>query len=63
MSKWYPKEVYNIREDVTRENMRKYDARQARIAEAVLRVAPDYYSLPLREQIAIRKRVEKEVIA
>ena len=58
---WYPKEVYNIREDVTRENMRQYDAWQARIMAAVLRVAPDYYSLPPRERLAIRKRIEKEV--
>lgn len=58
---WYPKEVYSIREDVTRENMRQYDARQARIMEAVLRAAPDYYSLSPRERLAIRKRIEREV--
>lgn len=58
---WYPKEVYSIREDVTRENMRQYDARQARIAKAILLVAPDYYSLPWRDRIEIRKRVEMEV--
>lgn len=58
MAKWYPKEVYSIREDVTRENMRQYDLRQERILNAVLRIAPDYYSLPWRERIAIRKRAE-----
>lgn len=28
MSKCYPREVFNIREDITRENMRRYDAEQ-----------------------------------
>lgn len=58
---WYPKEVYNIREDVTRENMRKYDLRQARIMAEVLKAAPDYYSLPIRERLEIKRHVEESI--
>lgn len=58
---WYPKEVYSIREDVTRENMRKYDLRQARIRAEVLKAAPDYYSLSWRERAEVRRRVEESI--
>lgn len=57
MSNWYPNEVYNIREDVTRKNMHDYDHKQNKLMREVLKLAPNYYQLDLRERMALRQRV------
>lgn len=57
----YPKDVYNIREDITRENMRRYDAWMDRFYEIVTKKFHDYYELNLRERMKIREKVEKEI--
>ena len=57
----YPPEVYCVREDVTRENMRIYDERQRRIEAKCLELDPNYHKLGLREQYEIRKKA-KEMI-
>lgn len=57
MSNWYPAEVYNIREDVTRKNMHDYDHKQNKLMREVLKIAPNYYQLEIRERFAVRQRV------
>lgn len=57
----YPKDVYNIREDITRENMRRYDAWQDRFYEVVRERYPDYFQVGLKERMEIRKQIESEV--
>ena len=54
---WYPREVYNIREDVTRKNKQDYDHKQNKLTRECLKLDPSYYSRPLRERMAIRQRV------
>lgn len=57
----YPPEVYSVREDVTRENMRIYDQRQRLIEAKCLELRPDYYSLGLRERYEVRQRAKNLV--
>lgn len=57
----YPKEVYNIREDITRLNMKAYDARQSRIEAKILELYPNYYKMSLFERKSIRSNIEKEM--
>lgn len=57
--KYYPKEVFNIREDITRENMRRYDAAQVQIEKALLAKYPDYYSMPARQRWNIRREIDE----
>lgn len=59
--KWYPPEVFHINEDVTRRNMKAYDALKRRIEKRCLEINPDYYKLGLRERSKIRKQAENEV--
>ena len=57
----YPSWVYNIREDVTRENKKQYDATK-KIFEAKceeLALPNDYWKLPLRERMKIRDKAEE----
>ena len=57
MSNWYPNDVYNIREDVTRKNMKDYDHRQNKLLRECLKLEPDYYGKTIKERMAIRQRV------
>ena len=57
MTNWYPAETYNIREDITRRNKRNYDHKQNKLTRECLRLEPSYYTLTLRERMAIRQRV------
>lgn len=57
----YPKWVFNIREDVTRENMRIYDKQQELLRQKCLEINPNYYSLGFREKRAIRERAKGEL--
>ena len=56
----YPKEVFNIREDVTRARMKEYDKKQEAIAKRCLEIDENYYHLGLKERRAIRLKVEEE---
>ncbi len=58
-TKWYPKWVYNVREDVTRNNMKEYDRTTEIFRQKCLEINPDYYKLPLRERMAVRDEAEK----
>lgn len=57
--KYYSKEVFNIREDITRENMRRYDAAQVQIEKAILAKYPDYYGMTLRQRMEIRREIDE----
>ena len=57
----YPKEVYSIREDRTRENMRMYEVWRDKVNERCEEIDPDYYHLPLRDSYKIRKQAEEEI--
>lgn len=58
-AKYYPAEVYNKRIDITRENMRRYDAAQAKIEKAILEKYPDYYKMPFIERHKIRAEIRE----
>ena len=58
MYKYYPKEVFNIREDITRENMRRYDAAQVQIEKAILERYPDYHKMSFRDRWNIRHEID-----
>ena len=57
----YPPEVYCIREDVTRENMRKYDEYQKRLKAKCLELDSNYYSLGLRERMDVLAEAKMEI--
>jgi len=57
----YPKEVFHVREDVTRENMRAYEAKRDRFYKKCEELFPDFWSLPFRERMEIKKLVEEEM--
>ena len=56
----YPKELFSIREDVTRENIRKYEAERDRLYKKCEELYPDFWSLSFRERMKIKKKVEEE---
>lgn len=60
-SKMYPAEVFHINEDVTRRNMKAYDALQQRIEKRCLEIDPNYHKLGLLERSNLRKQAESEV--
>lgn len=57
----YPREVYSYREDITRENMRKYDVWNDKIYAETLKQFPDYHKMCLREQIKAKAKVKAEI--
>ena len=58
---YYPKEVYNIREDITRENMRRYDTWFEKVRAKQLEIDPDYYDRDLRTRYAIAEQAKAEI--
>ena len=55
-SKWYPKWVYHINEDVTRRNMAAYDREQAKREKRLLSFCPEYYSLSFIERLEVDRK-------
>lgn len=55
--KYYPAELFNANENITRKNMHDYDHKQNKLMREVLKLAPNYYQLDLRERMALRQRV------
>lgn len=51
--KYYPPYVFNINENITRENMRLYDIRQEKIYNHIKKEYPDYNKLSCIEQYKI----------
>lgn len=56
---WYPKELFSIREDITRENIRRYEKEQKRIQDECFKRYPNYINMSCRERIAIREEIKK----
>ena len=56
---YYPKEIFNIREDITRRNMQRYDAAQAKIKAAILERYPDYNKMSFVDRHAIREEIRE----
>ena len=59
--KYYPAYVFNINEDITRENMRKYDRNKKRYYDYIEEHYPNYYELPMRERMEIRDAVSEKL--
>lgn len=57
----YPREIYSIREDVTRENMRRYDAWQDRVYAEFYKRYPNARQMNLRERYDAIKSIESEI--
>lgn len=55
---WYPREVFTPREDVTRENMRKYEERQNKFYDTALSLYPDFLQRPFLERLQLREEIE-----
>ena len=55
----YPSWVYDVREDVTKANMREYDRTKKTFYDKCLELNSDYYKLGLRERMVVRDEVEK----
>ena len=57
-TKYYPRWVYNIREDITRANMEAYDKKKEKFYQKCEELNPNYYHLGLRERMAIQDKAE-----
>lgn len=55
----YPKWVFNIREDVTRENMRKYDQMKDAFYKKGVEMFPNYWEMSLVDRY--RNKVNEKV--
>lgn len=53
--KSYPSWVFNVREDITRRNMREYDRQQAAIEKRCTELHPEYRSMSLRDRYNVWK--------
>jgi hypothetical protein len=52
--KWYPKEVYNKREDITRMNKARYDLQEDQAWDTINRIEKDLQrELSMRERLTI----------
>lgn len=59
--KYYPAYVFNINEDITRENMRAYDKKKKKYYDYIEENYPNYYELPLRERWKIQDIVSEKL--
>lgn len=57
----YPKELFSIREDVTRENIRKYETERDRLYNKCEELYPDFWKRSFLERMEIKKKVEEEI--
>ena len=58
-SKYYPSWVYCSRVDVTIENKKQYDKTKEIFDKKCEELAPNYWSLPLRERMKVRDKAEE----
>lgn len=56
---YYPKWVYDVREDVTQNNMREYERTKEIFIQKCIEINPDFYKLGLRERMAVRDKAEE----
>lgn len=61
----YPAWVYNIREDITRENMRQYDKQQEerrrKFDQVQRELYPAYYEMRGRERLEAMRDIERRL--
>ena len=60
-AKYYPREVYSINENVTRENMRKYDENINEWYDLAEKLYPNFYRLPREEKEKAAKNVDQTI--
>lgn len=58
---WYPAWVYDVREDITRANMDRYDALFEAASARCYELRPDYSDLHPREQFEVWKQAREDV--
>lgn len=58
-SSYYPREVYNPREDITRENMRRYDANINKWYDIAEALYPNFYALKGAEKEAAAAEIDR----
>lgn len=56
---YYPREVFHPREDVTRENMRRYDANINKWYDTAEKMYPNFYALKGAEKAAAAAEVDR----
>lgn len=56
---YYPREVYAPREDITRENMRRYDANIDKWYDTAERLYPNFYALKGAEKEAAAAEIDR----
>lgn len=57
----YPKELFSIREDLTRKNLEEYDRKRKNWYAAAEKLYPDYFKLGFRERMRAREAVNDYV--
>lgn len=57
----YPKELFSINKDKTKDNLKRYDQYITKLYDTIEAEHPDYYSLPRQEKNAIRNEVEQRL--
>ena len=57
----YPKELFSINEDKTKDNLKRYDHYITKLYDTIEAEHPDYYSLPRQDKNAIRNEVEQRL--
>lgn len=58
-SSYYPREVYHPREDITRENMRRYDANINKWYDIAEKMYSNFYALKGAEKAAAAAEVDR----
>lgn len=57
----YPKELFSIREDATRNNLADYDRKRQAWYDAAEKLFPDYFKRGLRNRLALRETINEYV--
>lgn len=57
----YPKDMFSIREDVTRKNMEEYDKKKKIWYDAAEKLYPNYFQMGLRERLEHREEINNYV--
>lgn len=60
-SKYYPREVYSINENITRENMRKYDENINKWYDVAEKLYPNFYKMSREEKAIAEKAIDQTV--
>lgn len=58
---YYPKELFVAREDVTRNNIKKYEKMKENWYKKALELYPNYYEMKLKDRIKCRGKINEAV--